>query len=41
MEILQNILVALAALFAVWILYAKFFKKEKKAKSCGHDNCGC
>ncbi len=41
MEILQNILVVLSAVFALWILYTKFFKKQKATKSCGNDDCGC
>jgi hypothetical protein len=38
---IQNILVIAASLFAVWILYSKFFKKTKKSKACGNDDCGC
>ena len=41
MELTQNILVIAATLFAVWILYAKFFKKAKSSKACGNDDCGC
>ncbi len=41
MDIIQNILVVLAVVFALWVLYAKFFKKRKKVKSCGGDDCGC
>jgi len=41
MQILQNILVIIAAIFAVWVLYAKFFKKKKTSGNCGGDDCGC
>ena len=38
METLQVLGVAAAGVFAVRVLYLKFFKKEKE--SCGPD-CGC
>ena len=41
MELAQSILVITATLLALWILYAKFFKKAKKSKACGNDDCGC
>lgn len=40
--IIQNILVGVAIVLALWILYDKFVKPlAKKHKSCGNDDCGC
>lgn len=36
---IQNILVLSTVFLAVWILYRKFFKKNKN--TCGSDQCGC
>lgn len=38
---IQNILVIATVIFAIWILYSKFFKKSKDKKACGNDDCGC
>jgi hypothetical protein len=42
MEIIQNILIAIAVFLSLRFLYLKFFKKGKSSgKSCGGDGCGC
>jgi hypothetical protein len=43
--ILQNILVVIAVVLALWFLLTKFGVLPKqassKSKSCGKDDCGC
>ncbi len=41
MDLIQNILLIAAVVFAFWVLYDKFLKKKKKTDGCGNDNCGC
>jgi len=41
MEIIQYIAVAAAVVFALWVLYKKFFPTKKSDDSCGSGNCGC
>ena len=39
--IIQNSLVAVAVLLAIFFLVKKFLYKKKPKKACGTDDCGC
>jgi len=38
---MQEILVVITFIIAVGFIIKKFFWKDKTAKACGKDDCGC